>query len=370
MNKLKTGWFMTLGLIIYLCCPGYATADNTAVDEVDFFDLSIEELSEITITAASEFTETPLSVASSVSTIQEKDWQKYGARRSNDALSHLPGVDFVSIIEGSQAIRIRGYSSVAPRGHAYLLDGVPINSFAFNTSSYNMNNAGIYGLQNIELIRGPVAVQYGTDAFHGAVAMQSYGADSPETRIHTAVASNNMATLNLRHTSDFNNHIMNVSLQSLKQGDQEQSYSWTDSSANLSGTGSWENKEEFFMGMVKLRSQIDSGWYYDVGLYLKEEELDNFPGYGNFFGTSLRDRDLFSNHNNLQMVRAKVGHHLDNDIDMEVEGFHWRSGIRDHRWRQYSDQRQWSKDEFRSGINLTVKQEDNPLNTRWSLALP
>ena len=357
-----------LAVTILLLVGGGAKLDAEASSD-SFIDFSLEELLDIEISSASDFSESPLTVASTVSLIEEQDWVRRGARRSNDAISHLPGVFIASSFAGGQSIKIRGFSILSPRGHSYLLDEVPLNSFAFNSTTYHMNHVGLTSLSKMELIRGPVSVQHGSDAFHGVVSMKSFHSDTPGTQVQGKLASNRFSDMGLRHTSIFGEHILNLSMQILQQGDQGQEFEWFDSGALETGKGSWARKEQYRMGILKLQSSNPLGWFYETGIYWKREQLDDHYGYGKALGRNLRENDLYSNKNSFHLIRMGAGYRYMNNLEIKLSTYKWNSSIEHPRWYDYNEFRTWTKNEVRSGLKLSLKQDNKAIETKWSLAL-
>ncbi len=351
--------------LLAMAFPVWALQDNPD----DYFNLSLEDLSQITLVSASEFNESLLTVASSVSYINESQWQKMSVRRSRDVLGHLPGVQVVYQALGTQSIHIRGYTNTSTRGHSTLIDGVPVNSFAFNTSNYQISDVNLGVLQSMEVIRGPVSVQYGSDAFHGALALHTYSAQEDETQVSSNLASNGFYNGSVRHTTKLSKHYFNASFDVLRQADQNIDFDWSDATSGESGRGQWGYEDESSLGLIKWGSDNNQGWAYELGLYLKDETRKDFPGYGRFFSTVLKERNLYDTDSNFQMLRGQVSHSIFNEVDVSLQLFYWRSELDDHRWFSYTQQREWSKDEFRSGAKLTFKKHHKNLHTRWSLSL-
>src|SRR6187402_2696149 len=68
--------------------PAFVEAKTPAIN--DLLELSLEELQQIQVTVASPFRESDLVAGSTVALISERDWQLAGARRTSDAIGHLP----------------------------------------------------------------------------------------------------------------------------------------------------------------------------------------------------------------------------------------------------------------------------------------
>jgi outer membrane receptor for ferrienterochelin and colicin len=346
------------------------------VKQASIYDLSFEQLSKVEILTASEFTETALHVASSVSIINEKDWLRFGARRANDAISHLPGVSVLPHFGSGEVVSIRGYSNLAPRGVAMMLDGVPLNSFSYNTASYHLSNIGLVGLEKIEVVRGPVSVLYGTDAFHGVYSLKSSSKRTPGTKIFSEAGTDKYMTSGIQHTSVLPGNILNVSLQASGQGNQHERYHYTDPNTASFERATWKKKNEYFTGMFKLSSDRDDSWFYDAGLYWHKEDSDDFQGYGRFLDKQTQNtasrsevRDLFSNENDFYMTKASVGYRFNHDIVATLSLFYWNTDFIQKRWLSRNTIGSLYNGEYRYGQKLTIKQAENSWNTQWSVTL-
>ena len=149
-----------------------AEAQAVSPAERALFDLSFEELMQVSAYSASFFEHDLLTVGSSVSVIERADWERKGARRTLDAIAQEPAVMLLPSINGLNVIAIRGYGGAeSARGIATLIDGVPMNGPNFGTGQYVVQNVSLGVLDRIEVIRGPGSALYGSDAFHGVLSL-------------------------------------------------------------------------------------------------------------------------------------------------------------------------------------------------------
>ena len=101
---------------------------------------------------------------------------------------------------------IRGYSGVASaRGIGTLLDGIPMNGPSFGSGQYTTQNIGLGVLERIEVIRGPGSALYGSDAFHGVIAMTAFESEKDITRMSAEGGIDNYYQTSLQHSSGFGN---------------------------------------------------------------------------------------------------------------------------------------------------------------------
>jgi hypothetical protein len=85
----------------------------TVADASDLYSLSLEELINVKVASASLLPTHQLEAGSSVDVVSETQWQRHGARRTLDAVAHLPATVVLPMHLGADALAIRGYGSVS-----------------------------------------------------------------------------------------------------------------------------------------------------------------------------------------------------------------------------------------------------------------
>ncbi len=168
--------FLTLlcPLSAYLFLPEFAAATTRDVEQLS--GLSLSELLEVRV--ASGFLENELRVGSSVSQVSEDQWRRQGARRTFDAIEHVPGVYVSDYINGQSIPSFRGFSdSNQYNSFLLLLDGMPLNNYSSGAGTYGTPNFALGNLRSIEVIRGPGSAVYGANAFQGVVAMNTWSSE-------------------------------------------------------------------------------------------------------------------------------------------------------------------------------------------------
>ncbi|MBF0195723.1 MAG: TonB-dependent receptor [Magnetococcales bacterium] len=351
---------------------GFATKLSSTQDD-ELLSLSLAELGNITVTV-SDFKETLLNAASTVSIVEHTGWQKLGARHPFEAVTNLPGMMSYPNVSTGWTTKVRGYTNVAPRGVAYRLDGVPLNSYRFGRGDFVFDWMGMTGIDRIEVIRGPGSVHHGSDAFHGVYSVQTLAGDSNYSHVNSEIGSNKYGTIGYQNTSLNNKNIKDFALQINYQGNQNKEYDYTDPTTNIAGQGSRSEQVENFTGLAKIRSNWSSPWKYQGSIYLIKTNASEFPGEGRFFDSGhdqsyLTDQDKVSQDFTFLMGKLDLEYDFGKTITGTWSNFIWDSQT-DKTWHasQPGFQKQ-DNHELRIGSKLTIKQAKNPLNTQWSVAV-
>ncbi len=120
------------------------------------------------IVSASRRTESTSDVGASISVLSDEALARGQYSFALDALQRLPGVSVNQngAYGGTATVRIRGASSDQTM---ILVDGVQINDPSAPGGGFNYGTLDSYGIDRIEVLKGPQAVLYGSDAIGGVV---------------------------------------------------------------------------------------------------------------------------------------------------------------------------------------------------------
>ncbi len=346
---------------------------SAQASEADTFNLSLEELSQVRITVTSAFPEDYLSASSSASVIGPADWRRLGARRSADVLAALPSTATYSSL-GAHAVAIRGFAqSSSVRGIATLLDGVPLNGFAFGSALYDKLQWDLDSLQRMEVIRGPSSALYGSDAFHGVIAMQSYAPEADGQQLTGHLGSDGYWQSSWRGSKQLDSDWrLTGSAAANEKPDEGRTYHYTapDASSAKSEFGYRDNSQS---GILKLESgEIENG-RYDLGLYSNQYRADDHPGVDQAFspGKSLTGaHDFADSKTQFNMLRGRGRWSVTQDQELEVQTYHWEASLDTHLDLQehpsYLATQLTRTEEQRQGIDVKLKQHLGQ-HTDWLL---
>ena len=144
-----------------------------------FFDMSLDELVQVTV--ASKRLEKVEDAPSVISVINQEDIQRYGARHLRDVLDKLVNAQVIgSTAYPHNRTSLRGVTQTHLDDKVLiLLNGRPIREAGqggVNGDIYSTFPLNI--IQQIEVIRGPGSVLYGSNAFAGVINIITYYPDS------------------------------------------------------------------------------------------------------------------------------------------------------------------------------------------------
>lgn len=341
--------------------------------EQDYFDLSLEELSKVRISVASPFPEDYLGASSSVSIITAQDWSRRGARDPAGVMETLPSVMSYSSL-GAHAIAIRGFSqSSSVRGIATLLDGVPLNGYTFGSALYDKFQWDLDGLQRIQVIRGPSSALYGSDAFHGVIAMESYNASQDEQSASGHLGSDGYWQSGWRASQGLEHGWrVNGSIGASEKSDENRGYDYTDPATGQPGSSNFDYRNNSQSAILKLDAPTEGAGDYALGLYSNRYTANGHPGIGQYYPagqSAARNRDFSDADTGIDLLKTSGKWLLTQGSELEGQLYHWQSTLEHHTDRTLASHAiQLTRDnEQRSGAQLNYKTH-LASNTDWLLS--
>jgi len=145
----------------------FCVYESRAQTTEDIFSLSLEELLNLRVSIASTESESILETPAVVSTISLEEAKQQGARTLSEAMSLIPGIVINEGTFGNSTVMIRGVTEAFGSKILFLLDGVPYWSPSHN--AIPLLSIPLESVDRLEVIRGPGAVIYGTNAISGVI---------------------------------------------------------------------------------------------------------------------------------------------------------------------------------------------------------
>jgi iron complex outermembrane recepter protein len=178
MNMLRCS--RGLSLCALACWTGVAAAD-APISLQQLSRLSIEELLDISVSSVSKKPENLGGAAAAIAVVTAEDIKRSGATTIPDSLRLVPGLHVARVNSSAAAVTARGFSSVNSEKLLVLSDTRSIYTPLFSGVLWDVQDYLLEDLQQIEVIRGPGATLWGSNAVNGVInittkrAQQTHG---------------------------------------------------------------------------------------------------------------------------------------------------------------------------------------------------
>ncbi len=183
-HSLATG-ILTAAL---LAIPGIghaAAGDGSA----GLADLSLEELLNMEITTLSRKAEDLADAPAAVFVISQNDIARSGARSIPDLLRMVPGMQVAQIDSNKWAVTARGANGRFANKLLVLMDGRSVYSPLLSGVYWDVQDTDLSSIERIEVIRGPGATMWGSNAVNGVVNIISKKAADTQGAALSVMAS-------------------------------------------------------------------------------------------------------------------------------------------------------------------------------------
>ncbi len=157
----------TLKALCLSCVLFTVSTDASAYAFSDLFEMTVEELLNVNVTVASLSPERIIETPAVVSRYDVEDMSGLGLRTLKDILSFFPGFVLQDTDSGATTIMIRGLVEGWNQKVLFLLDDIPY--WMPSHSDIPLLGMPIESISHIEVIRGPGAVMYGSNATAGVI---------------------------------------------------------------------------------------------------------------------------------------------------------------------------------------------------------
>lgn len=161
-------------------------------------DLSIEELTMMSVTSASRRPEPLSTAASAIFVITPDDIRRSGATSIPEALRLAPGLHVARIDSRRWAISARGFNGEFANKLLVLIDGRSIYTPVHGGVNWDAQDLFLQDIERIEVIRGPGAAQWGANAVNGVINIISKSAHDTHGGLATAAVGTELNTTAVR----------------------------------------------------------------------------------------------------------------------------------------------------------------------------
>src|SRR5882762_586908 len=153
-----------------LVSAGWAhAADGDRDGQVPLMNLSLEQLGEIEVTAASKEPEQVWRTPAAIYVLTQEDIRRSGATSIPEVLRLVPGVEVAQINSSLWAVGIRGFGNGFSKSVLVLIDGRSVYTPLYAGVAWNVQNLLLEDVERIEVIRGPGGTIWGSNAVNGVI---------------------------------------------------------------------------------------------------------------------------------------------------------------------------------------------------------
>jgi iron complex outermembrane receptor protein len=189
--------FMAAAMLVAV--PGFAQQAGTG-DISDLKKLSILELSQIEVTSVSRNAEPLGGAAAAIAVVTQEDIRRSGATSLPEALRGVPGIHVARRNSNSWAVASRGFSSINSEKLLVLSDTRSMYTPLVSGVQWDVQNLLLEDIDRIEVIRGPGATQWGSNAVNGVINITTKAArDTQGLYAEAGGGSEDHAVLGLRY---------------------------------------------------------------------------------------------------------------------------------------------------------------------------
>jgi iron complex outermembrane receptor protein len=164
-----------------------------AQEELDLFELSLEELMNVEIVSASRKSENLFDAPVSSYTITRSEIAKAGITSIPEAMRLCPGVVVREITNGNYDVHLRGFDNLVRYSESFaqnnlltlvMIDDRPVFNHNLGGTVWESLPIDLIDVERIEIVRGPAAALFGPNAVTGVINIITRQTDKPG--LHTS----------------------------------------------------------------------------------------------------------------------------------------------------------------------------------------
>jgi iron complex outermembrane receptor protein len=185
-------------IIPFLSAPAALSAQEHAIDRM--LEMSLTDLLSIEVTSVSKKLEQIRDTAAAVHVVTADDIRRIGATSIPEALRLVPGVNVSRINSNQWAVGIRGFTGRFNSKLLVLMDGRSVYRPTFSGTYWEELDTYLPDIERIEVIRGPGATLWGSNAVNGIINIITRSAsDTYGTSVSAGLGTTTSALLGVRH---------------------------------------------------------------------------------------------------------------------------------------------------------------------------
>ena len=161
-------WILTLACSL---AGARVLADQVPQNETsgDLYQISLESLMNMEVTSVSKRQQKLSQAAAAIFVINQDDIRRSGALNIPDLLRMVPGLDVAQINANTWAISARGFNHQFSNKLLVLIDGRTVFTPSQDGVNWDTQDVPLEDIERIEVIRGPGATVWGSNAVNGVI---------------------------------------------------------------------------------------------------------------------------------------------------------------------------------------------------------
>lgn len=171
------------------CVMSHTTAAGE-LNPKDLLSLSLKQLTDIEVTSVSKKSEKASEASAAVYVITQEDIQRSGLTSIPEILRMAPGLNVAQAGSRQWAISSRGFNDQFANKLLVLIDGRTVYTPLFSGVQWDVQDTMIEDIDRIEVIRGPGATLWGSNAVNGVINIITKKAKDTQGGIAVARSGN------------------------------------------------------------------------------------------------------------------------------------------------------------------------------------
>jgi iron complex outermembrane receptor protein len=208
-GKIMKNFYLFLYLLfncLYLVYNIYGNTHNKngIKDKIDLTQLSIEDLMNIEVKLVSRKDEILFNAGAAISVITQDDIRRTGITNIPDALRMIPGMQVARFDANKWAISSRGFNGIFANKLLVLIDGRSVYTPMFSGVFWQVQNILLEDIDRIEVIRGPGATMWGSNAVNGIINILTKSSEETQgLLINLGIGTEEKSLGNIRYGGKF-----------------------------------------------------------------------------------------------------------------------------------------------------------------------
>jgi len=172
----KSGTALLIALCCLPCIHGQTTSTSSAAGVAasaeaadDLTDLSLEQLHDLSISAASKHAEPLFETPAAVSVLLPVDLERAGSSSIAESLRLVPGLHVIEALPDQWNVGVRGGNGIQSTKLLVLVDGRSIYDPFYGGVLWANAEVALPDLARVEVVRGPGATLWGANAVSGVI---------------------------------------------------------------------------------------------------------------------------------------------------------------------------------------------------------